>query len=216
MTGGAPFIAIEIINIVILTMMMAVGIAIISLRNLFAVVMLGGVYSLLSAAFFVNLDAVDVSFTEAAVGAGLSTVLMLSAMLLTAREAKKAPKAKRFAPLAVVIATGAVLLYAVTGLPDFGDPSSPANSHVGFAYLEATAKDINIPNVVTAVLASFRGWDTLGEVVVVFTAGLGVFLILGMGVSARDPKAQGRDGPHPSDSAEPKGKAAPNGKGEQA
>ena len=47
-----------------------VAIAMLRSRHLFAVVMLSGIYSLLSAAFFVSLDAVDVAFTEAAVGAG--------------------------------------------------------------------------------------------------------------------------------------------------
>ena len=36
-----------------------------------------------------------------------------------------------------------------------------------------------MPNLVTAVLASYRGFDTLGEVTVVLTAGIGVLLLLG-------------------------------------
>ena len=69
----------QIFDYALLLMMLAVGVAVIRLRNLFAVVMLTGVYSLLSAAWFVSLDALDVGFTEAAVGAGISTVLLLAA-----------------------------------------------------------------------------------------------------------------------------------------
>jgi multicomponent Na+:H+ antiporter subunit B len=72
----------------------------------------------------------------------------------------------------------------VLGLPDIGDPASPANAHVGRAYLEATSHDIGIPNVVTAVLASYRGFDTLGETTVIFAAGIGVALMLGFGPRA--------------------------------
>jgi len=84
------------IDLSLLTMLLLVAIAMLRSRHLFAVVMLSGIYSLLSAAFFVSLDAVDVAFTEAAVGAGFSTVLMLAGMLLTARREK--PKRPGRAP----------------------------------------------------------------------------------------------------------------------
>jgi multicomponent Na+:H+ antiporter subunit B len=169
-----------ILNVIILLLLAAVGIAIVMTRNIFAITMLGGAYSLLAATFFATVDAVDVAFTEAAVGAGMSTVLMLAALLLTAREARPVPRGRQWAALAVVIVTGAVLLYATPDTPRFGDPNSPANAYVGQLYIEATPKEIDVPNVVTAVLASYRGFDTFGEVVVVFTAGLGVMLILGL------------------------------------
>ena len=47
--------------------------------------MLSGIYSLLTAGLFVTLDAVDVAFTEAAVGAGLSTVFLVATILRTTR-----------------------------------------------------------------------------------------------------------------------------------
>ena len=72
------------------------------MRDLFAIVMLFGIYSLLSAAIFVTLDAVDVAFTEAAVGAGISTILVLSTLALTSRE-EKPPQHKIFLPLLVVL-----------------------------------------------------------------------------------------------------------------
>lgn len=173
-----------LVDLSLLTMLVLVAIAMLRSRHLFAVVMLSGIYSLLSAAFFVSLDAVDVAFTEAAVGAGISTVLMLAGMLLTARREK--PQNPKRAPIAglAVVATGAALIYATIDMPAFGDPNAPANAYVGKVYIEETPNDIAVPNIVTAVLASYRGFDTLGEVLVVYTAGLTVILLLGVG-SAR-------------------------------
>ncbi len=172
------------LDLSLLTMLILVAFAMLRSRHLFAVVMLSGIYSLLSAAFFVSLDAVDVAFTEAAVGAGVSTVLMLAGMLLTARREK--PKTPGRAPvaLAVVFVTGAALAYATIDMPAFGDPDAPANSYVGQQYVDETPNDIAVPNIVTAVLASYRGFDTMGETMVIFTAGVAVMLLLGLG-SAR-------------------------------
>ena len=147
------------------------------MRGLFAVVMLTGIYSFLSACWMTILDAPDVAFTEAAVGAGISTILMLGTLALTSRHAK--PREKRsLAPLGVVILTGAFLVYGTFDMPDYGDPNAPANVYPKPSYVERSREDIDIPNVVTAVLASYRGYDTLGETVVIFTAGIGVMLLL--------------------------------------
>lgn len=171
---------------IFMAMLLAIGVTVIRLRNLFAVVMLTGAYSLISAAWFVSLDAVDVGFTEAAVGAGISTVLLLGAMLLTARECEKTSTARHLAALAVTVAAGVALFYALGDMPVYGDPNSPANAGVGMAYMDRTPDEINIPNVVTAVLASYRGFDTMGEVFVVFAAGVGVALLLGLGGAKRE------------------------------
>ncbi len=66
---------IDIIHIILFVFLAVIGIAIIRLRDLFAAVMLAGIFSLLSATLFTVMDAVDVAFTEAAVGAGISTLL---------------------------------------------------------------------------------------------------------------------------------------------
>ena len=72
----------------------------------------------------------------------------------------------------------ALMLYATTGLPDRGDPDAPASTHVSPFYIEHSVEDTETPNIVTAVLADYRGYDTLGETVVIFTAGLACVLIL--------------------------------------
>jgi len=153
---------------------------IVRLHGLFAVVMMGGIYSLLAAGMFVVLDAVDVAFTEAAVGAGISTVLMLGALALTKTE-EKVPSRQVLAPLVVVIATGAVLIYGTLDMPHYGDPKAPIHGHVAPTYLADSVPKTTVPNVVTSVLASYRGYDTLGETTVILTAGVGVMLLLGGG-----------------------------------
>ena len=89
-------------------------------RNLFGVVVLSGVYSFLMATVLVALDAVDVAMTEAAVGAGISTVLFLGALFLCRSEETK-PAQSPWLPLAASIAVGALLMYGTLGLPGFAD-----------------------------------------------------------------------------------------------
>lgn len=158
---------------------MLIAIAAIRLRDLFAVVMLFGVYSLMTAALFMNLDAVDVAFTEAAVGAGVTTVLMLSSLRLTKRWESRSQRSPVL-PLLVVTITGAALVYAIADAPLMGDPSAPVHQHVSPRYIEQGPVEVGMPNMVTAVLASYRGYDTFGETVVIFTAGLAVMLLLGI------------------------------------
>ena len=156
-----------------------IAVAAILLTDLFAVVMLFGVYSLLTAAVFMDLDAVDVAFTEAAVGAGVTTVLMLSSLHLTKRW-EALPRRNPLLGLLVVGVTGAALVYAVLDAPLLGDPSAPVHQHVTPRYIEQGEAEVGMPNLVTAVLASYRGYDPFGETVVIFTAGLAVLLLLGI------------------------------------
>ncbi len=181
-----------LINLVLFGMMVTTALAILRMRRLFAVVMLSGVFSLLSALLFVTLDAVDVAFTEAAVGAGISTVLLLGTMALTSRE-EKMPRKFSLIPLLVVVVTGAVLIYGTLDMPSFGSADSPAQTHVAAQYLERTPKDTGVPNVVTAILASYRGYDTFGETVVVFTAAVGVLILIGGFARRRDEEEEGTD-----------------------
>lgn len=163
----------------LMVFMAVIGFAIARLRNLFGVVMLTGIFSLTSAVLYVVLDAVDVAFTEAAVGAGIATVLMLGTLALTTSEEKTVSDNKPLLALLLVTITGAVLIYGTLDMPYYGDPTAPINNHVVPRYLEDSAYEIGLPNVVTSVLASYRGYDTLGETFVIFTAAAGVLLIIG-------------------------------------
>jgi len=159
-------------------MLAVTALALLKLRNLFAVAMLAGIYSLLSAGLFVALDAVDVAFTEAAVGAGISTILVLGTLALVGHEQKEATRSSML-PLLVVLVTGSILVYGTLDMPPYGDPGNPAHNHVAPHYLEESEHEIGIPNVVTSVLASYRGYDTMGETTVIFTAMVGVLLLMG-------------------------------------
>jgi multicomponent Na+:H+ antiporter subunit B len=177
--------AVIFVNIALLALLAGTALAIMRMRNLLAAALLSSVYSLLSAALFVALDAVDVAFTEAAVGAGVSLILMLGALILTTRR-EKIPTHRPLLPLSVVLVTGAALVFGLLDVPRFGDSAAPIHQHVAPYYLENTASEIGVPNVVTAVLASYRSYDTLGEVTVIFTAGIGVVLLLGRGLRGRN------------------------------
>jgi len=163
--------------VLLLTLLAFTAVVIVRLRSLFAAVMLTGIYSFVGASWMLLLDAPDVAFTEAAVGAGIATILMLGTLALTGRRAKP-PSHAPWLPLVVVVLTGAALVYGTLDMPAFGDPDAPIHRYPTPNYIERTEKEIDVPNVVTAVLASYRGYDTLGEVTVVFTAGVGVLLLL--------------------------------------
>jgi len=84
----------------------------------------------------------------------------------------------RVLALITVIITGIILIYGTVDMPDWGDPNSPASKHVSPRYIEKTMDETATPNVVTSVLADYRGYDTLGETTVIFTAGISCILIL--------------------------------------
>ncbi len=84
----------------------------------------------------------------------------------------------RLFALALALGTAALFIAASVDLPDRGDPDAPASNYVAPYYVEHVEEDIGVENVVSAVLADYRSYDTLGETVVIFTAGLAVLLAL--------------------------------------
>jgi multicomponent Na+:H+ antiporter subunit B len=162
---------------VLLTLLAAVTVGVVRMRNLFGVVVLAGIYSFLMASLLVVLDAVDVAMTEAAVGAGISMVVLLATLHLTGTMEYPRPR-KAYLPLFVAAITGAALVWGTFSLPPFGTADAVIHRHVAPRYLSDSVKDTMVPNVVTSVLADYRGYDTLGETTVIFTAGIGVLLLL--------------------------------------
>jgi multicomponent Na+:H+ antiporter subunit B len=154
-----------------------VTIAIVRQRSLFGVVILSSIYSFLMASVLIVLDAVDVAMTEASVGAGISTVLLLTTLHLVKTTEMKQSR-RHLLPLFVSLGTGAALVWGTLVLPPFGTPDAVIHKHVAPRYLADSIKETNVPNVVTSVLADYRGYDTLGETTVIFTAGIGVMLLL--------------------------------------
>jgi len=170
-----------LIVVSLMTFLVAIAIGIVVLRDLLGGVILLGLYSLVAAGIFVVMDAVDVAFTEAAVGSGISTIMFLGALSFTRHEQKKRGH-DSFAVMLFVLITGALLIYGTLDMPPYGSATAPAQTHPELAvhYLQKSDAEIGIPNVVTSVLASYRGYDTLGETVVVFTAGIAVLGLLGL------------------------------------
>ncbi|MBT1449885.1 DUF4040 domain-containing protein [Glaciecola sp. XM2] len=168
-----------LINFVLLIFLLVIAIAILKTRHLFAMAMLFGLYSLLVAGLFVVLDAPDVAFTEAAVGTGISTVLMLVTLAaIKDGHAGKREGKSRTAPFLICFLMGGLLIYGTHDIAELGDINSAPNQQVALRYVEQGQAETGVPNLVTAVLASYRGFDTLGEVTVVLTAGIGVLLLL--------------------------------------
>ena len=170
----------QLVIVVLLTFLIVCTVGIIYLRDLLAAAILLGIYSLTAAGIFIVMDAVDVAFTEAAVGAGISTILLLGCLSHTTH-IQKPQSHNNFWAIIMVSLTGLLLVYGTLDMPRYGDPLSPAQTHPDLAqrFIHESAGEVGMPNVVTSVLASYRGYDTLGEVVVVFSAGIAVLALLG-------------------------------------
>jgi multicomponent Na+:H+ antiporter subunit B len=186
------------VDVVLLLLVVATGVAAVGSRSLLASTMFLGIYSLLMALVWVNMFAMDVAFTEAAVGAGVSTILLLGTMAIVGREEKK-QRGAHWPALLIVVATGAALIYGTLDMPTFGDPNAPVHQRTAPEYI---AQDVghthaadahgpgaahgehagdfghHVPNLVTAVLADYRGYDTMFETAVIFTAGICLVLLL--------------------------------------
>lgn len=188
-----------LINLILLVMVTLVAIAAVTVRNLLAVAMLTSMYSFLMALVWTNMDSMDVAFTEAAVGAGISTVLFIGAFVhVGIRE--KPHKGIHWPALIVTGATAAALLYGTVDMPRFGDFRSPANSSpISIGYIQQDVEKVpdsrghheespahaagdyfhgHVPNFVTSVIVSYRAYDTMFETTVIFIAGISMILFL--------------------------------------
>jgi len=167
------------IDIMLLLLIVACAIAAIEMKDLLASGVLLGAYSLLMAVVWTRMNAVDVAFTEASVGAGITTILLIATLSRTNRYATATP-ARRFKVRIsiVVLACAVVLLFGTLDMPGYSDPEAPANHHLVPRYIEKSHEESAVTNMVTAVLANYRGYDTLGETTVIFTAGTCLIMLL--------------------------------------
>lgn len=167
-----------VMNTVLLFLLLLNSIAVIYAKDLIISTILMGVFSLLMAAVYLVMGAADVAITEAAVGAGISTIILLLALSLVGHKEKKT-KGNFIIPTLVVVLVSGCLLYATYDMPEFGGRYTPSQIHVSPYYIQSAPIETGVPNVVTSILASYRGFDTLGETVVVLTAAIAVMLLLG-------------------------------------
>jgi multicomponent Na+:H+ antiporter subunit B len=186
-----------LVNIVLLAMVTLTAVAAVRVRNLLSAAMLTSIYSFLMALVWTHMDAMDVAFTEAAVGAGISTVLLVGTLVHVGTE-EKLPRRVHWPAVAVVGVTSAALIFGSLDMPPFGDPGTPVQTNpVARAYIRQdvargpdrdpahdeppTEGDYfhgHAPNLVTSVIVSYRGYDTMFETTVIFIAGTSMILLL--------------------------------------
>lgn len=153
------------------------GVLIATNRKLVTNVIVLSIFSLAVAMLFLSMSAPDVAITEAAIGAAISTIFFLAALRITGEQDDNHVMDRQ--PAIIVISLLVLVMMSIVfTMPEFGSAETPPNSHVGKYYIENSLEETGVPNVVTAVLASYRGFDTLGELYVIFTAGIAVLLIL--------------------------------------
>lgn len=186
-----------ILDVVLLTLLVITAIATVEVRSLYSAVMMASIYSLLMACFWMTMDAVDVAYTEAAVGAGISTILLIGTLVLTGSQETIR---RTFSPaaFAACLLCGALLVYGTMDMPAFGDANAPAHTHriyegfteqdvpkdargrsgQGVPHHEGNFFHGHVPNQVTSIIVSYRAYDTLFETAVILTAGMALILLL--------------------------------------
>jgi len=145
------------------------------------------IFSFLMALAYISMGSIDVGFTESVVGAGVTGLFIIIAIFKTSPIAIEKKQSRfRILRLVALVAFGAVLIYGSSGLPNRGDAYAPLNAETSIAgtpnaathYILNAYDDAATPNMVAVILADYRGYDTLGEEVVILTAGLICFLLL--------------------------------------
>jgi len=166
--------------VALLAFVVTIALATAFARDVLVATIVFAAYSLGLAVLWVVFDAPDVALTEAAVGAGVTTALFVVVLSRTTRPVGRRSFSLSVAPRALVGvgALVAALVATVPSLPAVGDPAAPAFDGAAAYYLRETAT-FEIDNAVTAVLVVFRGFDTFGEIAVVFAAGIAVLVVRG-------------------------------------
>lgn len=168
------------VEVGLLVFVLACAFAAALLRDVLGSIIAFSAYSLGIAIIWVVLRAPDVGLTEAAVGAGIMTVLFLLTIAKTVRPTgEQTFENVDYLALGVSVALVVVLSATVVALPPVGAADSAvATDSVTDYYLGNTYEETGVKNVVTAVLAGYRGFDTLGEAVVVYSAGVSLLIVL--------------------------------------
>jgi len=156
------------------------AVAILFSENMAAIAIMSCVFSMVMAVIYLLLAAPDVAMTESAIGAAISTAILIKSMQLT----QSRILSDKFFCLANIISFfallffGAMMIYGFADLPDYGQGSAPVNSYISKDYIKNTPSEIGIASSVAAILASYRGFDTLGETLVIMVAGLVVYFVM--------------------------------------
>lgn len=171
--------SVDALVVVVLALLVATAVLTAALRNVLSATVVFAAYSFAMAILWVVLQAPDVGLTEAAVGAGVTSSLFLVAILDTARQPEllRTVESIRLRSVLVAVAVFGALGATLPALPAAGDGGAAPFRRVAPFYLEQAVPDFGVANVVTAVLVGYRGFDTFGEVVVVFAAAVAVLVV---------------------------------------
>jgi multicomponent Na+:H+ antiporter subunit B len=167
-------------ELALLALVVGAAVATATLRSVLSSVVAFGAYSLGIAIIWVFLRAPDVGLTEAAVGAGIMTVLFLLTIVKTEHpDVERTFERIDLQAAGVALALVLVLSTTLVALPVVGDANSAvASDDVTEYYLANAYEETEVKNAVTAVLAAYRGFDTMGEAAVVYSAGVGLLVVL--------------------------------------
>ena len=168
----------ENLSVILILFLIASAVAAIQVKKLISAAFLLSIFSFFLTLLWVVLKAPDVSFTEAMVGAGASTIFFLLALFQSKLGTVESPSHHEGFALVVCVLLGAVFVWGSLDLPDFGSVLAPASQYLSPYYLKAAYQDSHTPNVVTAVVVDYRSFDTLIEATVVFTAGIACLFIM--------------------------------------
>ncbi|ABV73253.1 hypothetical protein A1E_01540 [Rickettsia canadensis str. McKiel] len=158
-------------------LLILISIKIIFAKDLLNAVIASSVFSLLIGISYLIMDAPDVAMTEAALGACLSTCVYLNLLCTLPPDLKNIENTNIIPASLICLVFVIILTYMGLELPNYGDDNAPLHMHSSKYYIENTTNDIGIPSLVAAILASYRGYDTLGETSVILIAGIAVLLV---------------------------------------
>jgi len=178
-----------VIELVLFGFVLATALATAAFKDTLATIIVFAAYSLGMAIYYALLLAPDVAMTEAAIGAGVTTLLLLLTVAKTVRPGRDEVFERVHWP-GILVAGGltVAVLVTVAEFPAVGSPDAPIWSHpeVTQYYIAEAYHDTGVENAVTAVLAGYRGFDTFGEAVVVFAAGVASLVVLHSEVFTRE------------------------------
>lgn len=172
----------NIASSVLLFYLLIIAISILFTDRIFIATLLCGLFSLIIASTYMFMGAVDVAMTEAIVGGGVSTVFFINAINHVDENIKKKQKTFHLmASILIMMCTCIALLFSIIDMPAYGDINNPVNNHIYKYYIKTARDDFGFSDVVTAILASIRGYDTMGETTVVMLAAMSSMLIMRLG-----------------------------------
>ena len=208
-----------IIRMILLIFLLFSAAAVCLSRKLLASIIIYASFGTVFSLIWILIISPDIAISEAAVGTGITGVLFfvvlkrIGVVEIEYLEEKRQERLENwekksgktgiryfYNTLSVIICISftAILLYTVVQLPGFGDPNNPTNNEVPRRYLEEGVLDTGAINAVSAMLWSYRAFDTFGEASVLFVAVCSVLILVRGGIvtlKASDAFLHGMDEP---------------------